>query len=147
MALEDFQKQIQSPFQTKQPVQDKALMPELVKRMNENARRLHLLEQKIERVESGMRGLDETVLTQLADLKLGLEKISNKLADISDRLATTENETARLNMRLDKAATKSEVKQLETFIDLINPITSKFVTKDELERALEDEAAKMKKRV
>ena len=133
-------------FPPQQPQDEKAIINELIKRINQDSRRIHFIEQKIERIESGMRSLDETVLMQLNDLKLALEKISNKIADVADRLVSMENETARINSRLGKTATKSEVKQLETFIDLINPITSKFITKDELERALDDRLAKMKKR-
>jgi septal ring factor EnvC (AmiA/AmiB activator) len=148
MPLEDFQKQVKNPFQA-QPRKGEgdAIMSELVKRINQNARRIHFVEQKIERVESGMRSLDETVLTQLNELKLELDKIGNKIADVADRLNAVENEVLRINSRLDKAATKTEVKQLESFIDLINPITSEFITKDELERALEERILKTRKRV
>jgi septal ring factor EnvC (AmiA/AmiB activator) len=148
MPLEDFQKQMKSPFQSQPRKGDgSAVMSELVKRINQNARRIHFVEQKMERMESGMRSLDETVLMQLNELKLELDKIGNKIADVADRLTAVENEVLRINSRLDKTATKTEVKQLETFIDLINPITSEFITKDQLERALEERVIKARKRI
>jgi len=140
--------EIQKSFQSQPRKGDSnSVMSELIQRINQNARRIHFMEQKIERMENGMRSLDETVLMQLNELKLELEKISNKIVDVSDRIITMENEVARINNRLDKTATKNEVNQLETFIDIINPITSEFITKGELERALEDRMTKTRKRV
>lgn len=139
MAFEGFQPQKQQD--------EKTIIAELVKRLNQNASRLHMAEQKIDRVETTIRTLDETALTQMNNLKLDLDRISSKIADVADRLVFIESEVARMNARMEKTATRMEVKQLESFIDIINPITSKFVTKDELERAVEDRLATVKKRV
>jgi chromosome segregation ATPase len=135
------------PFQTQgqKPQEGKDTIDEIIKRLNQSSHRIQMLEQKLDRVENGMRGLDETVLVQLNELKIDLDRIAVKITDVSDRIMGLENEVARINTRLDKTATKSEVKQLETFIDLINPVTSQFVTKDELGRAVDDSEAKMKK--
>jgi hypothetical protein len=43
-----------------------------------------------------------------------------------------------VNKELSKTALKSDVKKIETFIDVVNPITAKFVTRDELDRLLEE---------
>lgn len=114
----------------------RAVTSELVKRINEDTRRIRILEQRMDRIENSLSGLEETVLTQMGDLKLSLERISNKIGTVADRLSSIENDILRVNKELGRAATKAEVKQLETFIDLVNPITSRFVTKDELERVL-----------
>jgi predicted nucleic acid-binding Zn-ribbon protein len=135
------------PFQTQgqKPQEGKEIIDEIIKRLNQSSHRIQMLEQKLDRIENGMRGLDETVLVQLNELKIDLDRIAVKITDVSDRIMGLETEVARINTRLDKTATKSEVKQLETFIDLINPVTSQFVTKDELGRAMDDSEAKMKK--
>jgi hypothetical protein len=65
-----------------------------------------------------------------------------KISTIADRLTGMENELLRINKELSKTASKSEVKQLEMYIDVMNPIKSKFVTKDELERTLDDRIKK-----
>ncbi|MFH0711007.1 MAG: hypothetical protein V1944_00345 [Candidatus Aenigmatarchaeota archaeon] len=115
-----------------------AISNELVRRLNENSRRLRIMEQKLDKLETSMDLLEENTLNRMNDMKIGLERISAKISAVGDKLVGIETDMMRINKELGKAATKSEVKQIETFIDLVNPITAKFVTKDELERAFED---------
>lgn len=116
----------------------KVLTTELVKRMNEDMRRIRILEERFDRIESRMRTIEETVLDQMESLRVNVERISEKIANISERFKGIDNEIVRINKELGKTATKSEIKSLETFIDILNPITSRFVTRDEMERALEE---------
>ncbi len=115
---------------------------EIVNRINENTRRIRAVEQRTSRIETGFTTLEETVITQMSDLKLGLERISQKIATISSELNEIRNEIIRINKDINKSATKAELKQIETFIDIVNPITAKFVTKDELDHALEERIKK-----
>ncbi|MBS3054884.1 MAG: hypothetical protein J4452_00120 [Candidatus Aenigmarchaeota archaeon] len=115
-----------------------AISSELVRRLNENSRRLRIMEQKIDKLESSMDLLEDNTLNQMNDMKIGLERIATKITALGDKLTSIETDMARINKELGRTATKAEVKQLETFIDLVNPITAKFVTKGELERAFED---------
>ena len=116
---------------------EKKVTGELVKRMNDDTRRIRIMEQRIDRVESSVEGLQENALNQLTDLKLSLERINDKIVSVSEKLMTIEGEILRLNKELSKTATKRELKQMETFVDLINPITAKFATKDEVEKMIE----------
>jgi len=116
----------------------KGVMHELVRRINEDRRRIRLMEQNIGRVENSLSSLESSVLSQMGDLKISLDRINNKLAAAAEKLNLIENDITRLKKQAGKSATKIELKQIESFIDLVNPITSKFVTKDELDRALEE---------
>jgi chromosome segregation ATPase len=130
------------PFE-KQPVADIATMTnEMVRRLNEYSRRIKNIEQRLERMEGRIGTVEETVLNQMNDLKISLDKISSKISGVSERLDTMENEILRINKDLGKAALKADVKKLETFIDIVNPITAKFVTKDELDRAFDERIKK-----
>lgn len=119
-----------------------AVLSELIKRINEDRRRMRLLEQSIERLENSLSALEGSALSQLSDFKLSLDRIGSKIEATAARLNAIEANIAKLGRGADKTATKLELKQLESFIDLVNPITSKFVTKDELDRALEERARK-----
>ena len=123
----------------------KDLAVELIKRVNDSERRIRIIEQRIDRLENAIGSLQDNSLTQVNDLKLALEKISNKLVSISEKLMSIEMEMLRFNKELSKTATKRELKQIETFVELINPVTAKFITKDEVERVLDDRLAKLKK--
>jgi len=125
----------------------KELFNEIVRRVNEDRRRIKLTEQKMDRLESSISALETQVITQMGDLKLVLEQINTKMDTASSRLNKMETDITRLKRVLSKGATKLELKQLESFIDLVNPITSRFVTKDELDRTLDDKLTKNSKRV
>lgn len=120
------------------PEDAKKSIREIINRINEDRRRIRLAEQNVDRVESSMSSLEHAALTQTGDLRVALERINNKLTDMTNRLNLLESEISRFNKLIGKSATKIELKQLESFIDLVNPVTSKFVTKDQLERAFDD---------
>lgn len=121
---------------------ENGVMNELMKRVNEDRRRIRLMEQNIKRVESALSSLEESAILKMGDIKVSLETISSKMNLANERLSVLENSVAKMGKSMEKTATKIELKQLEGFIDLVNPITSKFVTKDELERALDEKYAK-----
>jgi chromosome segregation ATPase len=122
----------------------RVLASELVKRMNEDGRRIRMLEQRVDKLENNLNDVQGSVMAQSEDLKVGLSKIVDKLTMVSDRISKMEADLARIEKEARKAATKAEVKQLESFIDLVNPITSKFVTRDELDRAFAERPEKRK---
>lgn len=115
----------------------KVVATELVKRMNEDIRRIRLLEERVDRIEDRMERVESTALNQLEDLRIKLEGIAGKISKISEGLTSMDNEIIRMNKELGKKASKADIKGLETFIEILNPITSRFVTKDELKRELE----------
>lgn len=117
-------------------------MSEMVRRLNENERRIRTLEQGLERMETSFSTLEERLLMQLDDLRISLERIGNKITDLAGKFTETETNISRLTKELGKTASKAEMKQLTTYLDIVNPITSKFVTKDELERALDQKIAR-----
>lgn len=121
---------------------ESGVVSELMKRVNEDRRRIRLMEQNIKRVESALSSLEESAILKMGDIKISLDAINSKMSLANERLSALENDVARISKNSEKSATKIELKQLEGFIDLVNPITSKFVTKDELERALDDRYAK-----
>lgn len=135
MALPDPTRLI--PFERRDE-ESAAITSELVKRINEDTRRIRIIEQRIDRVENSINALEDNYLTQFNDLKLSLEKLGNKMVSISEKLVDIESEMLRLNKELAKTATKREIKQMETFIDLINPVTAKFMTRDEMENFVTD---------
>jgi len=111
---------------------------EILRRVNEDNRRIRLLEQRMDRMDDSVGGLEDNVLSELDELKIGIERLSDKILKIGEKLKGIEDEIEKMRKDLGKTATKSEVKQLETFVNIVNPITSKFVTKEELERIMEE---------
>jgi cob(I)alamin adenosyltransferase len=122
----------------------RVLAAELVKRMNEDVRRIRLLEQSIDRFEVNMSALEEGIYNQISELKTSLEKISENLRAVENKLALLESDISKIKGELTKKATKIEVKEIEAYTSLLSPILTKFVTKEELETLLEE---KLRRRV
>lgn len=120
----------------------RVLTSELVKRMNQDTRRIRNVEQRMDRIEMGISALEETVQTQMQDLKNNLGKIVSDIKNVSEKLITIEAEISKMNKELERKVGKTELKQLEAYINLISPMTTKFVTKEELERAIEEKSSK-----
>ncbi|MBI2084107.1 MAG: hypothetical protein HYT70_00630 [Candidatus Aenigmarchaeota archaeon] len=121
------------------------LAEELVKRLNENTRRIRIVEQRMDRMDNSINALEDNTLNQLNDLKMFLEKITDRLVSLSEKLVGIESEILRLSKELSKTATKREFKEIETYMELINPVTAKYVTKDEMERYISLKIPKAKK--
>jgi len=61
------------------------------------------------------------------------------------KISDLKNEILELNEKIEEAikkheqfATKTEIQKIKMFIDIVNPLTSSFVTKDELESIIEE---------
>lgn len=126
------------PFEKKEAVEASFMTNELVRRLNEDSRRIKTVEQRLDRIEQQLETLEQTALTKMEDIKIGIEKMGAKLTLIADKMNGIETDIARINKELARTATKTELKEIETFIDLVNPITSRFVTKDEMMREFEE---------
>ena len=131
-----------NPFE-KQPQEDFAgITSETIHRLNESSRRMKMIEQRIDRIDQQLQSLENTAISQMDSIRVNLERMIAKITGIAERLTSIENELLRINKDLGKTAGKAEVKQLETYIDIMNPIKSKFITKDELDRILDEKIKK-----
>lgn len=120
----------------------RVLTTELVKRVNDETRRLRLAEQRLDRFEADLEGLENDSAARGAETKSQLESIARGIKSLSDRLLVLENAVGRIEKELAKRATKGEMKQIESYMSLMSPITSKFVTKEEMERAIDERMTK-----
>jgi|YelNatPaOPRAMG01_1025707.scaffolds.fasta_scaffold01601_17 uncharacterized coiled-coil protein SlyX len=121
---------------------ESAVLKELIIRANEDTRRIRLLEQRMEKLETSFDRVEENVLVQMKNLEVTIERFSNKLSVLTEKLNGLESEIQRIDKELAKTAKKTDLKQIEGFIDLINPITSSFVTKQELESYVKETLSK-----
>jgi hypothetical protein len=120
----------------------RVLATELVKRVNDETRRIRLAEQRLDRFEADMSNLEGTIAAHAAEMKAQMDLLTKSLKGLSDRMMVMENAMERVEKELAKRATKAEFKQIESYMNLMSPITSKFVTKEEMERAIDERSGK-----
>ncbi len=123
-------------FEKKQDFQ--SVIAEIIRRVNDNSKRLRLVEQRGSNLESGMETIDKGVLEQFKQVRISLDKINAHIEELSNRIAKLEDDSRKMSKQLERVATKTELKEVQGFIDLINPMKSSFITRPEVKRMLDD---------
>jgi multidrug resistance efflux pump len=70
-------------------------------------------------------------------LKVSFDKLSTDVKELSLEIKNMRANMLKFEQNLENTAKKSELKEIESLLDLYNPIKSRFVTRDELDRILE----------
>ena len=115
---------------------------EVVRVINTNTRRIRSLEQRTDGLEMRLGAIQEKIINEIEDVKKDFEGIYMNIKQISKNLSELRGEILRLNKAIDKTAKRTEVKELESLLDLYSPIKSKFATRDEVERLIEERISK-----
>lgn len=127
-------------FERKPP--QEAYGTEVVRRINDNTRRIRVLEQRLDIIDSRIKGMEERIIDETGVLKKGFDQLALDIKEVSKELKELRGEFLKINQNLEKTAKKHEIKELESLVELYNPIKSKFITRDELERILEEKISK-----
>ena len=113
--------------------QDRLILQELVRRSNNDSRRLKELEQRLDALDSKAKTIENTVLKKHKDLEGHYTDIETRVQEMEDRLIGFQNTFDRFNRQVSKFAMRRDIKELENMFNLFNPVTGKFVTVDELD--------------
>jgi len=115
---------------------------EVVNVINTNTRRIRSLEQRLDGLEMRLGAIEEKIINEIEDVKKDFEEIHMDIKQISKNLSEIHGEILRINKAIDKTAKKTEVKELESLLDLYSPIKSRFTTRDEVERLIQERLSK-----
>jgi hypothetical protein len=127
----------------KEPTEDmRTFSTEIAKMTNMNTGRIRALEQRLTLTESRIGALEDRIIEEIDYLRKSFGQIALDIKGVTESLSQIRTEMLNINKNLDKTARKSEVKELESLIDLYSPIKSKFITRDEVERLLEEKTEK-----
>ncbi|HLD85773.1 MAG TPA: hypothetical protein VI968_04410 [archaeon] len=112
------------------------IMQELVRRSNEDTRRLRAIEQRLEGVETRLIALEDSTLEKLKKSNTKFAELEASIKMASDDVIQMKNMLEKMSRQLSTFARKQDLKEIEHMLDLISPIREEFVTKDELEDEL-----------
>ncbi len=116
------------------PVKDiSTVLEEIVKRVNEHARRIRILEERNRASDMRTASIEEGLLKTRDLIREEFEKLNEKILDLERRIMKIENEIERINKDMKKMAKKTEIKELEAIFNIFSPLKSKFITKEEVE--------------
>jgi len=118
------------------PTNVNVIMQELVRRSNEDSRRLRGLEQRLDAIENRINNFENSSLdrnkkfnSKFAELDLSIKTLTEEILKVNSGLE-------KINRQVNKFARKQDLKEIERMLDLISPLKQEFVTKDQLEEEL-----------
>jgi flagellar motility protein MotE (MotC chaperone) len=120
----------------KQPRTARTIINELIERVNGDTQRLRIIEQSSESLTSRMDTLEQAMLQQRRDSQKSLAELETRIAALESGAAKSDSTLKEIVNHMKKLVTESQLKELETLIDIYNPVKSSFVTREELEKAL-----------
>ena len=116
----------------------------VVDRLNNNSRRIRQLEENLRNIREQLKSLEDEVIEQKQKLNDSKSKFSSETEEIRDKIANIEVDIKNLNRKVRKLVPKREIKEIENYMDLINPVTSSFVTEKEVKKIVREELDKSK---
>ena len=115
-----------------------AILNEIIRRENEDSRRLRALEERDSLIENRIDTVESTILKFTEERKGINEKSEIKWDEVEKNQLRIDNEILRINKILEKVAKRAELKEIENLISIYNPIKSNFITREEAERIVEE---------
>lgn len=116
----------------------RTIIAELVERTNSNARRLRTLEEMVDNLTSRVNILEESSLKERKRLDGEISNLNSLIEKIEERIAVIEKNITEMVKKMKGFVTTAKIKELEELIDIYNPLKSNFITKEEVERMLEE---------
>jgi ABC-type transporter Mla subunit MlaD len=113
------------------PREIQPILNELVRRANEATRRLRALEERDSIIEARIGSAQDSILRTAAETKKKFDELTEKLKDFETRLIRADREIAKLSKAMEKTVKRTELKELESIIELYSPLRrASFIKKE-----------------
>ena len=122
----------------KKPRTARTIINELIEHVNNNIQRLRVVEQSLESTTSRVESLEQAMLQQRRETQKLLVDINAKIAELDSKVSRSDSTVKEIVNHMKKLVTEAQLKELETLIDIYNPVKSSFVTREELEKMLKE---------
>ncbi len=119
-------------FSKKRPSNLRLIINQLVERVNNDAKRLRVLEQRNGVIESRLNSIEQTLTGNYKEFIKVMKLQEKSIAGLGDNVRVTEGKISEIVRQFRRVATKAEVKTLQNLLEIYNPIKSNFVTREEL---------------
>lgn len=113
-----------------------AVVNKLVDRINTDTRRLRLLEQKADILSDRLDRAEQAVLSAQGAAKKSAAELGARLDSQGKLIQQMEDALKEVIDQLKQCPTRADLKELESLVDLYNPLKSSFITRQEAEQLL-----------
>lgn len=111
----------------------------IVDRLNELTRRVRDVESNRKTVENKVSSLEDRIVKKQKKRRQEIDQIKDQMEEINTKLMKFDNEINKLKRLLEDTAQESELEEIKSYIDLLSPMKSKFVTESEVKRLIKKE--------
>lgn len=98
------------------------VLHELIRKNGEDTRRLRSIEQRLDMMENRMNSLEAAGLDRAKKFGSKISEMESALKSVADELSRTRNSLEKINRQIVKFARKSDIKEMERMMDLLNPV-------------------------
>jgi predicted nucleic acid-binding Zn-ribbon protein len=106
--------------------------------LNELNRRVRMMEIKMDKIEERLVALEKALEQIQTDFRIMKDLNEKKILDIKNEISILNEKIETIIKKSEQFVTKTEFQKIKMFIDIVNPLTSSFVTKDELESKIDE---------
>jgi predicted nucleic acid-binding Zn-ribbon protein len=117
---------------------EKAQTPSFFVELNELNRRVRMMEIKIDKMEEMFLSIEKTVKQLETDLKILKDIVDKKIIDIKNDISSINEKIETINKKTEQFASKVELQKIKMFLDIVNPLTTSYVSREELEARIEE---------
>jgi hypothetical protein len=115
-----------------------SVLNKLIQHVNADSRRLRVLEEENVILKTRLASMERNMLAQRSQMEKYIHDLEVKIEGLENRGRMVENTIKEMIKEIKKLASMSKVKELESLINMYNPLTSQFVTREEAERMLQE---------
>ena len=98
------------------------IMQELVRRSNEETRRLKTVEQRLDSLEDKLNFISEGNMERAKKIHSKITEVEVKIDNLANHITNLETNIEKITRQLEKFAQKHDLKEIENMINLLTPI-------------------------
>lgn len=117
--------------------QDSDVINEVVRRVKDFNRRIRDLEEKVRNLNARTNTIEDTMLEKTKKLNKDISELNNEVSELGDQIQNNAAELKNVQRRARKLVTRRELKEIEDYMDIMTPVESAFMTKQEVETLIE----------
>jgi hypothetical protein len=115
-----------------------SIINEVVDRVNDNTKRLRILEQRSQIFASRMNSVEKEMLRLNKNIQKLVSGLEIRIKKQDERVFQTENTVKEIIKQMKKLATSTKISELEELLEIYNPLKSQFATREEVERMINE---------
>ncbi|MBW6462461.1 MAG: hypothetical protein K0B07_05450 [DPANN group archaeon] len=102
------------------------LIGELSRRLNDNTRRIRLIEDELENLDSRVNSMEQTIMDATKEMNQSVQHITEDNTELSDKVSNISVDVQKINARLKNLVTRQELREMQEYVELMKSITNRM---------------------